>query len=639
VTVEAAGAPPFSHTVTTETVRQVPTVLEADVFRALVVLPAVTQPNDLKGRIHLAGGASDETAITLDGHPLQDPFHLFGVLGAFNVAALERADVLIHHVPAASATRLSGVIDLQTRVVGHEPSREVVASLLASSATIVQPSAALGVDLLLSGRITYIDKLISLLASESRIEAGDLPLLGYHDLVARVGRNLGNGWRGEAIGFVTRDALGVTESREREGDRPITWGERLVGLRGFRSGSTWEAAMRASLNSAEIDLRSSPQRSSFVDVRRDWLSAAAELLVRRQRAQMVGGVAIDDRDYRNSWSVERLSDDIFSPRTPSEFAGRSRATEIAAFTEAELRIGAHEGVRFGARAVSAGSGVHLAPRLLVFRSSPLARLELSAERRHQFFTELEEPIEWNIMPPVFLLDEPRIADVIAASARWNATRMPRGGTASWRLEGFHKRYRARPLLEDAGDAPFPHFARTSGRSSGAAIGGRAEWGASLLQGSYTWQIAREDVGGASTPTSWDAPHDLNLFFSLSPRRSWTLSTAFTAHSGRAMTPVVARIFVPWEEVEGSLKGRFIRGDRNSSRVPSYRRLDLGIRRKWQARGAEWTGFGQVLNVLNQPNAVDLEYDIFSDLGASGSRPLTSRRGLPVLPTFGLEVRW
>jgi hypothetical protein len=42
----------------------------------------VSQPNDLKGRIHLAGGSSDETGVRLDGHPLQDPFHLLGLFGA-----------------------------------------------------------------------------------------------------------------------------------------------------------------------------------------------------------------------------------------------------------------------------------------------------------------------------------------------------------------------------------------------------------------------------------------------------------------------------------------------------------------------------------------------------------------------------
>lgn len=63
ISVDAPRMPPLGRTVTTTTVRQVPPLAEPDVFRAVVLLPAITQPNDLKGRIHLAGGASDETGV------------------------------------------------------------------------------------------------------------------------------------------------------------------------------------------------------------------------------------------------------------------------------------------------------------------------------------------------------------------------------------------------------------------------------------------------------------------------------------------------------------------------------------------------------------------------------------------------
>lgn len=126
ISVQAARTPALGQTVTRSTDRQVPPLGEPDIFRAVVLLPGVSQPNDLKGRMHLAGGSSDETGVRLDGHPLQDPFHLLGLFGAFNVATLERADVLIHHLPASIGGRLSGVVDLRTREVGAEPEHEAV---------------------------------------------------------------------------------------------------------------------------------------------------------------------------------------------------------------------------------------------------------------------------------------------------------------------------------------------------------------------------------------------------------------------------------------------------------------------------------------------------------------------------------
>lgn len=79
--------------------------------------------------------------------------------------------------------------------------------------------------------------------------------------------------------------------------------------------------------------------------------------------------------------------------------------------------------------------------------------------------------------------------------------------------------------------------------------------------------------------------------------------------------------------------------RNSARVPAYQRLDLGFRRAWRAKGADWTFFGQVINALNRANAIDYSCEQFVSAPGGASQPIGTRPGLPILPTFGLEVRW
>ncbi|MGI8402666.1 MAG: hypothetical protein ACR2NS_13855, partial [Gemmatimonadaceae bacterium] len=206
----ADRTPPLAQTVTISTVRQVPPLGEPDIFRAVVLLPGVSQPNDLKGRIHLAGGPSDETGVTLDGHPLQDPFHLLGVLGAFNVAALERADVLLHHVPIESDRRLSGIISLESRR-SAVPVSEGVLGLLSSSATTVRPGSIGGITILASGRVTYLDKALRLLGDHVNLGADEATLLGYHDFLLRTNKTWKTGSI-EAINFITKDTRGVSGS-------------------------------------------------------------------------------------------------------------------------------------------------------------------------------------------------------------------------------------------------------------------------------------------------------------------------------------------------------------------------------------------------------------------------------------------
>jgi hypothetical protein len=646
LTVEGARAPTMARTVTTETVRQVPPLGEPDVFRALVLLPGVQQPNDLKGRIHLAGGASDETGVRLDGHPLQDPFHLLGLMGAFNVAALERADVLIHYIPPAMDGRLSGVIDLETRRPTGVAAGETVVSALSASTTIVRGLPALGVDVLASGRVTYLDKVVELLFPEARIGGDEIPLLGFHDAIVRVGRTWGGGWRTEALGFTTRDLLRTTAEELAAGYQPLTWGETLAGFRTTRSGERWGSSMRISTNQSRIRMEAGEMRPDFVHSSRRHASAAFDVSRQGERWQASAGASTEQRRFAQRWLTGGFVHEIFSPNTPVEYEGTEDQSEHAVYGELERDLGGRLTATLGGRATRIDGRWHPAPRgVLALTLNDGLRMEAAYGRRLQFDAELEEPIEGNITPPRFLINRPRVADVAAISAQWRGGGGMADGSGFLRVEGYWKRYSDRTLLRErerwnAPPPTFPDFVRITGSSTGTSLSGQWNWGESrLVQGSYSYQRVRERVDGRDYPTAWDAPHDLSLFATTPVTRGWTVNAAYAGRSGRATTPVEARVFVPSEELQNWMRIRYIRGDRNSVRIPPYHRLDVGGRRTWNARGAEWTLFAQVLNVLFRDNPIDFDwYDYFQGLVEPGTvRP--GRPGLPIVPSLGVEVKW
>lgn len=637
--------PAMARTVTTETVRQVPPVGEPDVFRAVVLLPAVSQPNDLKGRIHLAGGASDETGIRLDGHPLQAPFHLLGLAGAFNAAALDRADVRVHHLPSELDGQLSGVIDIHTRRPSGKPYRESVTGVLSSGVTVAQAGLPGGSDLLVSARVTYLDKVIGFLAPGATAAGDGIPLPGYRDAVFRLGRDFPGGWRAEALAFHTRDALRVTGQDSASAAAPLSWGETLWGMSLRRSSTRWDWSARLGLNQASVRKGVRDSDETFVHSTRDWLSGAAQVARRGERGSWSAGAALDRRSYHQEWRTSGLGREIFSPRTPDSFRGGDALPLWSAFAEAEQDLGSRVSLAAGSRVWWVDGHAYPAPRLLgTVRLRDNLRIEAALNRRFQFDAESEEPIEGNVTPPVFLLRTPRVADVAAITAEWQPVLLARAGRGSVHAGGFYKRYRDRPVLPDFGAAaeagPFPAFERVGGTGAGVTVGGRWERGEDLLvQGSYTYQRARENIGGAWSPTGWDAPHDVTLLGSTRALGRWHLNAVYRAHSGRATTPVAARVFVASEEFQSYLRARYIRGSRNSVRVPAYHRLDLGTRRSWHSGGAEWTFFAQVLNVFFQDNPIDYEWGQYFASSEGSSLSEHPRRGLPILPTLGLEVRW
>jgi hypothetical protein len=631
ISVRADAAPPLSHTLTRRTVQQVPPLGEPDIFRAAVFVPGASQPNDLKGRIHLAGGRSDETAIALDGHPLQDPFHILGILGAFNVAALDRADVLMHHVPVSMHHGLSGAIALESRRVGSAAEREVVVSLLSSSVTITQPITG-RTDLLASGRITYLDKLVALVADDARIGGDEVPLLGFADAVLRFGFSDG-GLRAEVLGFHSEDAIGVSDAARSSGRRPLGWSESLAGARLTRTTSRTAMRAQVSANRHQTSMNGAGVSLDLIDSHRNWLTSQVDLTLHPGVLSLTASGALFRRVYASSWNIGRQAKQVFSPHTPTEFA------DTAAHTESQLGASVERTfvggrVAAGTRLAVVGSVRRVLPFFTASRVVGKTRFETSWQRRSQFTVELEEPIEGNVAPPQFLLRRPRMASVTAASVERIICPASDG---SLRFDAFSKRYQDHISLTDSG--AFPAFIAGRASAVGASLAWRCTWRGIFLHAAYTWQRSRESIGGAWYATVWDVPNDITCFANVPITADWTLTASYRAHSGRPATPVEARVFVPYPEFGGTLSGRFLSGTRHGVRVPAYHRLDIGARKTWRRAGTELTLFAQVINVFNRRNPLDYGEATFTDLGDGRSRIRPTRGSLPVLPTIGMEARW
>jgi hypothetical protein len=641
VTVVGGNTPPMARTVTPGTVRQVPPLGEPDIFRAIVLLPAVSQPNDLKGRIHLAGGSSDETAVELDGHPLQDPFHLVGLLGAFNVAALDRADVMIHHLPVETDGRLGGLIELQSRK-SATPKREVVVSLLSTSLTFLQPSAIGGANVLASGRITYLDHLVGVLGNHATINGDETPLLGYRDALVTVDRPFGNTLL-SGVWFYTRDR------RPFGGGTEYAWGESMGGLRTTTRAGSWVFDSRVSFNRATANLGDDPGPGptgvQFVDLRHDWVSGGASVKRFEQTWGWEVGFALDAKDIDQAWTGS--PEDFFSPSAPRAYRGAQSQTRGTGFLELTKTLGTTTAASLGARVTHLAGESFTSPRVLLTTTlGKGAKVSFGVSRRFQFETELEEPSEGSGKQPLFLLSEPRQADVAAISV---ANKL--GDRGDWEVATFYRRYENRTKLhgnprafEDSAGVPvdsFPLFDRVPGRGYGATVSFTRQFGSrSLVQGAYTFQRIFDQIEGAYIPTAWDAPHSVSIFATTPISAKWSFNGVLQWHSGPAATPVMARVFAPDPELSPFLLPRYLPGSANSGRLSAYRRVDVGVRRDWNRGKTEIAFNAQILNILFRKNA--LEYD-FASAYCTGSNACKTAKptstGLPIVPSLGVEIRW
>lgn len=636
VFIPAGHGTPMGMSASRGTIRQVPPLGEPDVFRVLPFVPGVSQPNDLLGRVHLTGASGDETLLTLDGHPVQAPAHLTGVVGAMNVPSIDRVEVFAHHVPATTMSRAGGTIALTTRELADRFSGDVSLTLLSASATATEPDFLGGTGVLLSARRAYLREVMELVAPDrARGEPALTP--SFQDGLVRLTNRIGD--------VVTIEALGYHTSDHREPDgigasEPFRTSEDLGALTITARRPFWWTELRTSWDVARATDRTMTSfgRGLATSQAVRSLSALVERRVGSSSALAVSAEEI----YRTSslrWNSDGF---VSSPGVPFRFDRDEQQSLRSLGLEARHRFQAPLGLRVGTRFSSAAaSRWDAAPRLqLDWQQSPSLTFNIALDRRHQFDTEFSPPQVRTAASPVFLLDRPRRMDGAALGVEWR--RAVGSSVLALEATGFLRRYVDRPLgIPVAFDTSVRNdidFDRIAARSAGLATG--LTWrsaGGVALQAAYTLSAARQEGVRGWHRSDWDRPHIGSMLLNVPVGRSWSVGAAYRGQSGLPVTPLEAVVLAPSPFDPDLLAPVLVLGEPNSARLGPFHRLDLMARRNWTRGRREWALTFQVVNALAIDNAIDHKWGLGGPTLVP-RRPRTST-GLPLVPSIGVEVRW
>ncbi|MBT3230011.1 MAG: TonB-dependent receptor [Candidatus Marinimicrobia bacterium] len=159
-----------------------PSFVEADVFRALQLLPGVQSLNDFSSALYVRGSTPDQNLIMLDGITVYNPMHLGGIFSTFNTDAIKEADFHAGGFPAQYGGRLGSILNIVNREGNTEElTGSANISLISSKALIEGPlptgnSEFLKGSWMLAGRRTYFDVVANTLYKQfvlPRLDATD----------------------------------------------------------------------------------------------------------------------------------------------------------------------------------------------------------------------------------------------------------------------------------------------------------------------------------------------------------------------------------------------------------------------------------------------------------------------------------
>lgn len=114
--VKISGTEMSTNVLTGKTIKKIPAVLgEADVIKAITLLPGVSTVNETTSGFNVRGGSSDQNLILMDEATLFSSSHLFGVFSIFNPDIIKDIKLYKGGIPARYGGRLSSILDIRQK--------------------------------------------------------------------------------------------------------------------------------------------------------------------------------------------------------------------------------------------------------------------------------------------------------------------------------------------------------------------------------------------------------------------------------------------------------------------------------------------------------------------------------------------
>ncbi len=103
------------HVLEQRDIHMVPVTVQEDIFRVIQILPGVVSTSDVNSHFYVRGGGGDQNLILLDGMKIFNPYHALGIFSIFDSDIIKTTEVYTGAFPPGYGGRLSSVVNLTTR--------------------------------------------------------------------------------------------------------------------------------------------------------------------------------------------------------------------------------------------------------------------------------------------------------------------------------------------------------------------------------------------------------------------------------------------------------------------------------------------------------------------------------------------
>ena len=642
------------------TIKQIPVVFgEADVVKAITLLPGISNGGEGTGGFNVRGGSNDQNLILLDEATLFNSSHLFGFFSVFNPDAIKNLKLYKGGIPSKYGGRVSSVLDIYQKE-GNKNEFHVNGGigLVASRILLEGPLEKEKGSFLFGGRSTYAHFFLPLF---------DIDNIAYfYDLNTKLSYSIDADNKIYLSAYFGRDVFNVSNSFEN------TYGNTVVN---FRWNHLFSDQLFSNLSLIYSDYYYGLDLN-FVGF--EWNSGIQNMNIKFDLKQY-----LNDRyslEYGLHSTYYGFNPGIIKPNRSTSGINRERLTQKNAFENAVyldirqqvsekislnygarlssfLRLGQDELNRYlddialtfnpdlqiyesvdpsGTINTSSGSVetsfLNIEPRLaLSYFLEENSSVKASYNRMVQYLHLLSNtttPTPLDVWAPSGKYIQPQLLDQIALGYFKNYNNY------SFEIEAYYKKNKNRIDYIDganliANKAIEQVILNGRSRSYGMELLIRKNNGRLKGWMAYTLSKSEQQTEGRnlSEPgindgkwynTPFDKIHDISITLSYDLNEKWKLNANFLYQTGQPTTYpngqyIYNGLVIPTYEA------------RNSSRLPSYHRFDLSAKyipkpNKTKAWRGEWVF--SVYNIYNRKNAQSLNFRQNTDTGQNEALKLS-----------------
>ncbi|TVQ67526.1 MAG: TonB-dependent receptor [Balneolaceae bacterium] len=625
--------------VTTQLIKELPSVIEPDVFRSVQLLPGVKAASDFSSGLYVRGGSPDQTLILLDETTVYNPTHFFGFFSTFNPDAVKDVRLYKGGYPAQYGGRIGSVLTVFNKDGNRMETRGTVSlGLLASRASIEGPYSR--GSWMLAFRRSTLEPVLAVL----RETIDTVPDLFYfYDLNGKFNFDATENDRLSLAFYSGND--NVVFPFQQDATIRLKYGNQTVSTQ-------WRRIFNQNLfgfftvtgsryfNQPQFELASTPfeRNNDIFDIS---VKADFEYLPNERHTLSAG-----------FWAgnlVLRFRDQFDNQET---FNSRIESQYLSAYLQDRWQPTDQWILNGGLRmsSFSEGNYVRLEPRLSAeFRPAPRVRLQAAYGRYYQYLTLITNEAFSGF--DLWLTADDGVPPAWGDQFVLGAKTVPFTGYA-FDVELYYRTMRdlfeLDPFVNDASGLEYNELFRFGeGYAYGVELLLEKQAGRLTGFAGYTFGITRRKFPGFNAPIlddptrarfyapKYDRTHDLNILASYRLGSRWSMNAVFSYATGQAYTEPLGRTQlrgIPWDN---SPRDAFVVGNVNASRLPSYHRLDLAFNRQgrfFNLGDAEWQF--QLINVYSRRNVWFYNYDFDENPVQRNDVNL-----LPIIPSVSYTVNF